>query len=91
MIIHDEACKKILEHYGVQHQKIKLIEEMGELIQAIAKSPENMITDDTVAEIADVQIVLEQLCGALSLTQKNYLDDMKAYKIRRQLIRMEGD
>lgn len=91
MITHDEACKKILEHYGVQHQKIKLIEEMGELIQAIAKSPENMITDDTVAEIADVQIVLEQLCGALSLTQKSYLDDMKAYKIRRQLIRMDGD
>lgn len=91
MITHDEACKKILEHYGVQHQKIKLIEEMGELIQAIAKSPENMITDDTVAEIADVQIVLEQLCGALSLTQKKYLDDMKTYKIRRQLIRMEGE
>lgn len=91
MITQDEACKKILEHYGLQHQKIKLIEEMGELIQAIAKSPENMITDDTVAEIADVQIVLEQLCGALSLTQKKYLDDMKTYKIRRQLIRMEGE
>lgn len=91
MITQDEACKKILEHYGVQHQKIKLIEEMSELIQAIAKSPENMITDNMVSEIADVQIVLAQICGALSLTQKSYLDDITAYKIRRQLTRMESE
>lgn len=91
MLTQDEACKKILNHYGIQHQKIKLIEEMSELIQAIAKSPENMITDNMVCEIADVQIVFTQICGALSLTQKSYLDDIMAYKIRRQLTRMEGE
>lgn len=91
MITHDEACEKILEHYGIQHQKIKLIEEMSELILEIAKSPESMITDTMVSKIADVQIVLTQIYGALSPVQKSYLDDITAYKIRRQLTRMEGE
>lgn len=91
MITVDEAIKKILYHYGVQRQKLKLVEEMGGLIQELVKSPENMITDNMVSEIADVRIVLTQICGALSLTQKSYLDDIMAYKIRRQLTRMEGE
>lgn len=88
-ITHDEACKKILYHYGVQRQKLKLVEEMGELIQAIAKSPENMITDNIVNEIANVQIIINQMCVAMSQNQNELLNDMKAYKIRLQLMRME--
>lgn len=87
----ETACRKIIDHYGIQAQKIKLMEELAELIQATAKSPDGLITDNMVSEIADVQIVLTQICGALSLTQKSYLDDITAYKIRRQLTRMEGE
>lgn len=91
MVTIDEAIKKILYHYGVQRQKLKLVEEMSKLILEIAKSPESMITDTMVSKIADVQIVLTQICGASSPTQKSYLDDITAYKIRRQLTRMEGE
>lgn len=91
MITQNEACKKILEHYGIQHQKIKLIEEMSELIQAIAKSPENMITDNMVCEIADVQIMIDQMCAAMTAEQKKLLSDMTCYKIRGQLLRLESD
>lgn len=52
------CCTKIMQHYGVQAQKLKLVEELAELIQAVLKSPENLITDDMVEEIADVEIML---------------------------------
>lgn len=47
--------EKALDKFGNQNQKLKLIEEMAELTQAIIK-------DSNIAEeIADVQIVLDQL------------------------------
>lgn len=91
MITADEAIKKILYHYGVQRQKLKLVEEMGKLIQELVKSPENMITDSMVNEIADVQIMIDQMCAAMTADQKKLLSDMKCYKIRGQLLRLESD
>lgn len=47
--------EQTLDKYGLKNQKLKLIEEMSELIQAILK-------DGNVAEeLADVQIMLDQL------------------------------
>ena len=46
---------KTVMHFGIQSQKVKAIEEMAELTQALCK-------DTNIAEeIADVQILLEQL------------------------------
>ena len=46
-----------IEHYGIGHQLVKVIEELSELIQALAKND-----DDHVAEeLADVRIMLDQL------------------------------
>lgn len=91
MITADEAVKKILYHYGVQRQKLKLVEEMGGLIQDLVKSPENMITDNIVNKIADVQIMIDQMSAAMTADQKKLLSDMKCYKIRGQLLRLESD
>lgn len=47
--------QKALNRFGDDHQHLKLIEEMAELTQAIIK-------DSNIAEeIADVQIVLDQI------------------------------
>lgn len=47
--------EKAFDKFGNQHQKLKLIEEMAELTQAIIK-------DSNISEeIADVQIVLDQI------------------------------
>lgn len=46
---------KALIHFGIQNQRLKAIEEMSELTQALCK-------DTNIAEeIADVQILLDQL------------------------------
>lgn len=47
--------KKALEHFGIENQENKAIEEMAELIQAISKQT------NIAEEIADVQIMLDQL------------------------------
>ena len=51
MNIHQQALHK----FGADHQHLKLIEEMAELTQAILKGT------NISEEIADVQIVLDQM------------------------------
>lgn len=52
--------EQALEKWGVKNQSLKLIEEMAELTQAICK--EHQYSANNLAEeMADVQIVLDQL------------------------------
>jgi NTP pyrophosphatase (non-canonical NTP hydrolase) len=51
MNIHQE----LLDKFGAEHQKLKCIEELSELIQAIAKG------SNIAEEIADVNILLKQM------------------------------
>lgn len=85
------SCTKIIQHYGMQAQKLKLIEELSELIQATLKSPENLISDDMVEEIADVDIMLKQFMTVMSREQRKLKHDITCYKLRRQLDRMEDE
>lgn len=57
----DLLCK-VIDKFGAEHQKKKAIEEMGELITAIAREQDCRVTTrDVITEIADVQIMLHQL------------------------------
>ena len=72
-------CNKAINSYGNASQKIKAIEEMGELIQAISKSlldGENNVEE----EIADVEIMLTQLKIMYSL---NDIENWRNYKLNR--------
>ena len=81
----EEELKKIAEHYGLNHQKIKLIEEMAELTQAICKGRDLSIID----EIADVEIVLEQVKYLMGINAD--VEAQKMFKINRQLKRIENE
>jgi len=56
----DGVCKLAIYTYGVKHQHIKAIEELGELVQAIEKS---IVGGDhnVEEETADVEIMIHQL------------------------------
>ena len=72
-------CNKAINSYSNASQKIKAIEEMGELIQAISKSlldGENNVEE----EIADVEIMLTQLKIMYSL---NDIENWRNYKLNR--------
>ena len=72
-------CNKAINTYGNASQKIKAIEEMGELIQAISKSlldNENNVEE----EIADVEIMLTQLKIMYNLSD---IENWRNYKLNR--------
>lgn len=79
-----EQLSKIYDHYGREEQYKKAIEELGELISAMATGTE----EEVITEIADVEIMLEQLKDGLGIRAKvcGEID----YKLKRQLVRI-GD
>lgn len=79
------AVRDIAEYYGYEHQKLKAVEEMSELTAAISRKSEIGI----IEEIADVQIMMEQLQLLCSGTAE--VNRIRKIKIDRQLKRMEDE
>lgn len=83
----------LINHYGTLNQKLIAIEEMAELQKAIVKhirqeSEENI--NSAIEEIADVQVMLEQLKMIFSCRRK--IDEIMDAKIDRQIKRvMDGN
>ena len=89
---HEQMLKlqKIMNHYGIENQLKKLMEEARELVEAC----ENVKRDGgdlegLVDEIADVEVMLWQIKYAFSLFGQ--VADRKEYKINRQIGRMADD
>lgn len=81
----NDDLKYIADHYGLEHQLGKCKEELGELIKAIDSLDEKAI----VEEIADVEIMTEQL-KYLMRTEPS-VEIYKDYKIARQLRRISRE
>lgn len=74
----------IFNYYGEQVQVEKVKEELRELIEAI----ENNDTENIIEEIADVEIMLEQL-KMFKFFDENKYKEIKEFKINRQIKRIE--
>ena len=91
----DRAIMKIADTFG-DKQKLKLIEELSELTRELALdvSHNREITQNTINEIADTLILIEQI---LYLAEKNglnanqLLEDAIEYKIYRTLKRIASN
>lgn len=71
-----------LNKYGIENQKWMLIEECGELLNAIAKLKRGRSTkEDIITELADVHIMVEQMAFFFGW------NEFKAEK-KRKLIRL---
>ena len=87
-----EQARKILHHYGLQHQKAKTIEELGELIVALQKdllAGTEGLSQEVLEEIADVHIMITQLLDDEAYkTQVSLIVDRK---LKRQIRRIEKE
>ena len=91
----NKAIMKIADTFG-NKQKLKLIEELSELTRELALdvSHNREITQNTINEIADTLILIEQI---LYLAEKNglnanqLLEDAIEYKIYRTLKRIASN
>ena len=89
-----QELKKNADHYGYEEQSIQLIEECGELIQAIckyrravlgkgqpvAKGVKEVALEIIIEEIADVEVLLEQIKYLLQIPE----DEIEAVKIYKE-------
>jgi NTP pyrophosphatase (non-canonical NTP hydrolase) len=79
----EQNIQKIADYYGLDNQLNKTIEECAELIQALVKLESR---ENTIEEIADVQIMLKQMLYLLDCEEE--VEKVMEYKINRQLERI---
>ena len=91
-----EKIQKIADHYGLQHQLNKTVEELIELVQAIqdysfklGMRDDEISTEHVAEEIADVTIMLDQLQYLLEC--KETVDLYREVKIDRQIGRIKAE
>ncbi len=81
---------RIAQHYGLDHQLRKLFEEGEEMLEALRDVMDNgkdeKRIDHLIEEIGDVFNVGEQI--ALLLEREEYLTMSRAFKVNRQIRRM---
>lgn len=93
-MLDNSTLDKIIDHYGRGHQIDKAVEELGELIVAIAKergSQKLRQVDphhraDIIEEIADVKVIIAQL--EIIYSCRDEVERMVNYKIQRTLEEM---
>ena len=76
----EEKIKLIVEHFGLEHQKIKLLEECAELLQGYFKKD----TENVLEEIADISVLVDQITLKVPI-----IKEIKKNKINRTILRIE--
>lgn len=94
-------CDQICKRYGIESQKLILMEECAELVQAVSKltraeqngkSFEKLKASfDMVEEMADVYIMIEQVLKYYFKDGDSRLDYFIDEKLTRQLGRIESE
>lgn len=89
----DTRIEKIINHFGINHQLIKLAEECSELTQAALKYRDKSLLDNStdlyenlVEEIADVEILIAQIKSRI--INENQIKEKIEYKLNRTLERI---
>lgn len=93
IMTHHDAEKQIIEHYGQQKQELQAVQELTELILLLAARTDQRgdnYKQNILSELADVQIMCEQVQIMNGISGRE-IDDMKSYKLRRQLARIENE
>lgn len=86
-----ERIRVIATHYGLEHQLRQLAEECCELaVEANHSIRRGGITVNLINEIADVEIMIEQI-KYLAKIDRDDIDEVKEIKINRQIERMAND
>ena len=89
-----DKIQTIANHYGLQHQLAKSVEELIELVQAIQEysfklgmRDDEISTEHVAEEIADVKIMIAQLeyLSELEVEVNNRVE----FKLNRQMDRIE--
>ena len=89
----DKTIMKIADTFKNPSQQLKLIEELGELTREISKdiATGREISKDTISEIADVNILINQLLYLAGEDTKDKVKKQIEYKLQRTLDRINKE
>ena len=87
-MIEDTRIKTIADHYGIKKQLRQLAEECSELAVEASHSARKGTTVKIIEEIADVQIMIEQIIHLAKIDRCD-IEDCINYKLDRQMKRIE--
>lgn len=81
---------KVINKFGKNNQIIKSIEELGELITALARkfTKQELVNNNICEEIADVEIMLEQL---KIIFDRETIEHYKSMKLNKLNEILKGD
>ena len=86
-----DKIHEIADHYGLNHQLMKMVEELNELALECAKSWKKAeITTYLISEIADVLVMITQIMYLGKFDWKDVKAIME-YKVDRQLGRISEE
>lgn len=87
----EEELMIIADHYGLENQLRQLAEECSELaVEANHSARKGSISVRLIMEIADVEIMLDQVRYLAGINESDILET-RFYKIERQLKRMRQE
>lgn len=87
----EEELMIIADHYGLENQLRQLAEECSELaVEANHSARKGSVTVRLIEEIADVEIMLDQVRYLAGINESDILET-RFYKIERQLKRMRQE
>ena len=89
-MIEDLRIKTIADHYGIKKQLRQLAEECSELAVEASHSARKGTTVKIIEEIADVQIMIEQIIHLAEIDRCD-IQDCINFKLDRQIKRMEKE
>ena len=89
-MIDDERIKTIADHYGIKKQLRQLAEECSELAVEASHSARKGTTVKIIEEMADVQIMIEQIIHLAEIDRCD-IQDCINFKLDRQMKRMEKE
>lgn len=81
-----DIYNRALNTYGYNAQRLMLIEEIGELLNAIAKlSRARAKIDDVIEELADVAIMVNQIAFYWGWSDFNTIKEIKLERLQERL------
>ena len=89
-MIEDTRIKTIADYYGIKKQLRQLAEECSELAVEASHSARKGTTVKIIEEIADVQIMIEQIIYLAKIDRCD-IQDCINFKLDRQMKRMEKE
>ena len=81
-----KTLNSALNKYGIENQKWMLVEECGELLNAVAKLRRDRVSKkEVITELADVQIMVEQMAYFFGFREFQAEKERKLTRLNKRL------